>query len=69
MKGCLPLSHEEQQMPTVSSPGMTGDDVTERLGGGSSIVETDLDSRYHTHCDPRLNAEQALEMSFYVLRF
>ena len=28
--------------------------------------ETDLDSRYHTHCDPRLNAEQALEMSFYV---
>jgi 3-deoxy-7-phosphoheptulonate synthase len=45
---------------------MTGDDVTECLGGGSSIQETDLNSRYHTHCDPRLNAEQALEMSFYV---
>ena len=45
---------------------MTGDDVTECLGGGSSILETDLNSRYHTHCDPRLNAEQALEMSFYV---
>ena len=28
--------------------------------------EVDLSSRYHTHCDPRLNAEQALEMSFYV---
>ena len=59
--------HEE--MGTV--PGgihleMTGDDVTECLGGGSNIVETDLNSRYHTHCDPRLNAEQALEMAFYV---
>ncbi|BDA45156.1 Phospho-2-dehydro-3-deoxyheptonate aldolase 1, chloroplastic [Coccomyxa sp. Obi] len=45
---------------------MTGDDVTECLGGGASIDEGDLDSRYHTHCDPRLNAEQALEMAFYV---
>ena len=45
---------------------MTGDNVTECLGGGASIDEGDLDSRYHTHCDPRLNAEQALEMSFYV---
>lgn len=34
--------------------------------GGSSVKETDLHSRYHTHCDPRLNAEQALEMAFYV---
>jgi 3-deoxy-7-phosphoheptulonate synthase len=34
--------------------------------GGSSIESTDLGSRYHTHCDPRLNAEQALEMAFYV---
>lgn len=45
---------------------MTGDNVTECLGGGASIAETDLDSRYHTHCDPRLNAEQALELAFYV---
>jgi len=45
---------------------MTGDNVTECLGGGSSILEADLNSRYHTHCDPRLNAEQALEMAFYV---
>ncbi len=45
---------------------MTGDDVTECLGGGASVDEADLDSRYHTHCDPRLNAEQALEMAFYV---
>ena len=45
---------------------MTGDDVTECIGGGSAVSETDLESRYHTHCDPRMNAEQALEMSFYV---
>ncbi len=30
------------------------------------MSEDDLDSRYHTHCDPRLNAEQSLEMAFYV---
>ncbi len=40
--------------------------LVECIGGGASIEETDLSSRYHTHCDPRLNAEQALEMSFYV---
>ena len=45
---------------------MTGENVTECIGGGSSVTETDLKSRYHTHCDPRLNAEQALELSFYV---
>lgn len=45
---------------------MTGDNVTECIGGGSQIMEDDLNSRYHTHCDPRLNAEQALELAFYV---
>ena len=45
---------------------MTGDNVTECIGGGSSVSEDDLESRYHTHCDPRLNAEQALEIAFYV---
>lgn len=45
---------------------MTGDDVTECLGGGSAVAAEDLNSRYHTHCDPRLNASQALEMSFYI---
>ena len=40
--------------------------MTECIGGGAQVGELDLSSRYHTHCDPRLNAEQALEMSFYV---
>ena len=59
--------HEaEDTVPGGVHLEMTGDNVTECLGGGSSIAETDLDSRYHTHCDPRLNAEQALELAFYV---
>lgn len=59
--------HEEMgSIPAGVHLEMTGDDVTECIGGGSSVSETDLESRYHTHCDPRLNAEQALEMSFYV---
>lgn len=45
---------------------MTGQDVTECLGGAQAISEEDLSSRYHTHCDPRLNGEQALELAFMV---
>lgn len=45
---------------------MTGDDVTECIGGGSQVSDDTLNTRYHTHCDPRLNGEQALEMSFYI---
>lgn len=45
---------------------MTGKNVTECTGGARAISDTDLQDRYHTHCDPRLNAEQALEMAFLV---
>ena len=45
---------------------MTGQDVTECLGGAQDISEGDLSSRYHTHCDPRLNASQALELAFIL---
>ncbi|PCI38699.1 MAG: 3-deoxy-7-phosphoheptulonate synthase class II [Rhodospirillaceae bacterium] len=45
---------------------MTGKDVTECVGGGQKIKETDLSARYHTHCDPRLNATQALELAFLL---
>ena len=45
---------------------MTGQDVTECLGGAQAITEGDLSSRYHTHCDPRLNATQALELAFLI---
>jgi len=45
---------------------MTGQDVTECLGGAQEITEQGLSDRYHTHCDPRLNASQALELAFLV---
>ncbi len=45
---------------------MTGQNVTECLGGAQAISEADLSSRYNTHCDPRLNANQALELAFLM---
>ena len=45
---------------------MTGQDVTECTGGARKISDADLSSRYHTHCDPRLNANQALELAFLI---
>ncbi|MBT7759762.1 MAG: 3-deoxy-7-phosphoheptulonate synthase class II [Rhodospirillaceae bacterium] len=45
---------------------MTGQDVTECLGGAQLIDEEQLASRYHTHCDPRLNASQSLELAFLI---
>ncbi|AWI88797.1 MULTISPECIES: class II 3-deoxy-7-phosphoheptulonate synthase [Methylorubrum] len=43
---------------------MTGKDVTECTGGARALTADDLQDRYHTYCDPRLNAEQALEVAF-----
>jgi len=45
---------------------MTGQDVTECTGGAQKISDKDLSHRYHTHCDPRLNASQALELAFLI---
>ena len=48
---------------------MTGQDVTECIGGIKEITENDLKSRYHTYCDPRLNASQSLELAFLLSDF
>ena len=45
---------------------MTGKNVTECTGGARSISEAELRDRYHTYCDPRLNADQALDVAFLV---
>jgi 3-deoxy-7-phosphoheptulonate synthase len=45
---------------------MTGQKVTECTGGARAITDADLTNRYHTVCDPRLNAEQAIEMAFLL---
>ena len=48
---------------------LTGDDVTECLGGGSRLDEGDLELNYTSICDPRLNATQSLDMAFHVAEF
>jgi len=69
------LNELEGFMQAVSGEGaypggvhfeMTGGDVTECVGGAKALTEADLSSRYHTHCDPRLNADQALDMAFRI---
>ena len=45
---------------------MTGKDVTECTGGARAVTDDDLGSRYHTHCDPRLNADQSIELAFLI---
>ena len=45
---------------------MTGQDVTECTGGARAISDEDLNDRYHTVCDPRLNAEQSIDMAFLL---
>ncbi len=45
---------------------MTGQNVTECIGGSRPITEASLSDRYHTQCDPRLNADQSLEMAFMI---
>jgi 3-deoxy-7-phosphoheptulonate synthase len=45
---------------------LTGDAVTECLGGAEEILDAHLDTRYETMCDPRLNARQSLDLAFRV---
>ncbi len=45
---------------------LTGENVTECIGGSESIKESDLERQYETFCDPRLNYSQSLEMAFVI---
>ena len=45
---------------------LTGDNVTECVGGGRNILDQQLKNNYQTNCDPRLNAEQSLEIAFQI---
>ena len=62
--GFFNVHHSEGTHPGGVHFELTGQDVTECVGGAQAITEDDLSSRYHTHCDPRLNAKQALELAF-----
>ena len=67
VKGFMQALHSEGCWPGGVHFEMTGQNVTECIGGTARAVrEEDLSSRYHTHCDPRLNANQALELAFLV---
>ncbi|MEO9516024.1 MAG: 3-deoxy-7-phosphoheptulonate synthase class II [Paracoccaceae bacterium] len=60
------VHHAEGTIPGGVHFEMTGSDVTECTGGVHAVSEEDLKDRYHTACDPRLNASQSLELAFLV---
>ncbi len=66
VKTFMQVLHCEDSWPGGVHFEMTGQDVTECIGGAVAVREEDLSSRYHTHCDPRLNANQALELAFLI---
>ncbi len=66
VRGFFAVHRAEGTHPGGIHIEMTGQDVTECIGGAEQIGDQDLSSRYHTHCDPRLNANQALEMGFLI---
>ena len=66
VKGFFNVHRAEGTHPGGVHFEMTGQNVTECVGGSHDVTEEDLSSRYHTACDPRLNANQALELAFLV---
>jgi 3-deoxy-7-phosphoheptulonate synthase len=66
LKGFFAAHEAEGTIAGGAHMEMTGRNVTECVGGARGLSETDLGERYETFCDPRLNAEQSLELAFYL---
>jgi 3-deoxy-7-phosphoheptulonate synthase len=66
VRGFFDVHHAEGTWPGGVHVEMTGQEVTECLGGAHRLSEADLAANYATFCDPRLNAEQSLELAFLV---
>nr|ABK24343.1 unknown [Picea sitchensis] len=66
LKAFFDVHEEEGSHPGGVHLEMTGQNVTECIGGSRVVTLEDLKSRYHTHCDPRLNASQSLELAFII---
>jgi 3-deoxy-7-phosphoheptulonate synthase len=66
VRGFFEVHHALGTYPGGVHVELTGDDVTECLGGAADIADADLGGRYETACDPRLNTGQAIELSFLV---
>ena len=60
------IHHAEGTYPGGIHCEMTGQNVTECIGGAQAITEQELADKYVTHCDPRLNAKQSLELAFLI---
>jgi 3-deoxy-7-phosphoheptulonate synthase len=69
LRAFFSLHREAGTWPGGVHVELTGDDVTECLGGAEEIFEDDLGARYTTTCDPRLNARQSLDLAFRVAEF
>ena len=66
MRGFFEVHKAAGTVPGGMHVELTGDDVTECLGGSEHIDDADLARRYESLCDPRLNHQQSLELSFLV---
>ncbi|KAM7257417.1 hypothetical protein ACFE04_013158 [Oxalis oulophora] len=66
LRAFFDVHEQEGSYPGGVHLEMTGQNVTECVGGSKHISFNDLNSRYHTHCDPRLNASQSLELAFAI---
>ena len=66
VRGFFDVHHAEGTQPGGVHFEMTGEEVTECTGGAQAITDDGLSLRYHTACDPRLNATQALELAFLI---
>ncbi|KAL1817542.1 hypothetical protein ACET3Z_020116 [Daucus carota] len=66
VKAFFDVHEQEGSHPGGIHLEMTGQNVTECIGGSRTVTFDDLGSRYHTHCDPRLNASQSLELAFII---
>jgi 3-deoxy-7-phosphoheptulonate synthase len=66
VQGFFEVHHELGTHPGGIHVELTGEDVTECLGGSDEVLEDQLDQRYETMCDPRLNARQSLDLAFSV---
>ena len=66
VRGFFEVHHALGTVPGGLHVELTGDDVTECLGGAEQIDDADLATRYETLCDPRLNHQQSLELAFLV---
>ena len=66
IEGFFAACWQEEAWPGGVHLEFTGEDVTECLGGGEAVLEEQLNLRYMTLCDPRLNARQSLDLAFHV---